>query len=118
MDKRKLLTAGKWVIIALLMASNFLFYLINDDQINLILAIAILAYSVYEFFRTLSERNIRFVIRIYLFSFYLLAVLSLFLGVRSLLTDRFGAAVLSLLFIGGDTAMILYVLHRLNPPSR
>jgi hypothetical protein len=118
MDRSRLLSAGKWVIIGLLMASNFLFYLVNDDNINLILAIAILAYSVYEFFRTMSLNNIRFAIRIYLFSFYLLAVLSLFLGVRSLLSDKFEAAAVSLLFIGGDAAMILYIMHKAKSPSK
>lgn len=117
MDRGRLLTAGKWVLMALLTASNFLFYLVNDDKINLVLAIAILLYSVYEFFRTLSGKKVRFAIRIYLFSFYLLAVLSLLMGIRNLLSDNFKAAAACLLFIGGDTAMIIYVLHKTKHPS-
>lgn len=117
MNKKWLIIAVKWTAMGLLTFSNFFFYLVNGETINLILTIVILCYSAYEFFHALSEKKISMGIRVYLFSFYLLAVLSLFLGVRSLLSDRFTSAVTSLLFIGGDVALILYILHRICQPK-
>lgn len=117
MNKKWLMIAAKWAAMGLLTASNFFFYLVNGEMLNLILTVVILGYSAYEFFHVLSEKKIHMGIRVYLFSFYLLAVLSLFLGVRSLLSDKFGNAVISLLFIGGDIALILYIIHKVCQPK-
>lgn len=118
MNKKHLINTGKWVLIALFMASNLLFYLLNGTKLNLILAILVFFYSVYEFFLSLSGRKLGLGLKLYLFSFYLLAVLSLFMGVRSILADNIKSALASLLLIGGDTALILYSVHRMTHPLR
>lgn len=118
MDRKRLITIGKWILMALLMASNYMFYLINETMLNLILAILVLAYSVLEFFLSLPRKGLNLGIKLYLFTFYLLAALSLIIGVRSLLTDNIKVVLVSLLLICGDTALILYSVHRLTHPVR
>ncbi len=117
MNQKKLLTIGKWVLMGILAASNFMFYIVNDTKLNIILAILIVAYSIIEFFLALSGKNLNLGFKLYLFTFYLLAVLSLFLSVRSLLSDNIKSALISLLLIAGDTALILYSIRKLTRPN-
>ncbi len=118
MNKKRMITIGKWILMALFMAINFLFYLLNDTELNLILAILLLLYSVYEFFLALSGKKLGLGLKLYLLSFYLLAAVSLFVGVRSILTDNMKIALVSLLLIGGDIALILYSVHKMTHPIR
>lgn len=118
MDRKRLMTIGKWILMALLMASNVMFYLINDTMLNLVLAILVFAYSILEFFLSLPRKGLNLGIKLYLFSFYLLAVLSLVISVRSLLTDNLKVVLVSLLLVCGDTALILYSVHRMTHPIR
>jgi hypothetical protein len=112
MNQKRLLQIGKWIIMGILTAGNFMFYIINDDKVNLLMAFLIFVFSVYEFFTALSGKKINLAFKMYLFTFYLLAVLSLFLCVRGFLTDNFKSAVISLILVAGDTALILYSVHR------
>ncbi len=118
MDKKRLMVIGKWMIMALLIAFNIMFYLINNTMLNLVLGILVIAYSILEFFLSLPRKGLNLGIRLYLFSFYMLAVLSLIICVRSLLTDNLKSVLVSLLLICGDTALILYSVHRLTHPVR
>ena len=118
MSKKLLLETGKWLLIALFMASNMMFYLLNGTKLNLIIAILMFLESIYEFFRSLSGKKLGLGIKLYLFTFFLLAILSLFIGVRSLLADNIKSAVASLLLIGGDVALILFSVHRTTHPIR
>ncbi len=118
MDKKLLINVSKWVLMALFMAVNFMFYLLNGTMLNLILAILVALYSAYEFFYSLSGKKLGLGLKLYLFSFYLLAVLSLFISVRSFLAENIKSALASLLLIGGDTALILYSVHRMTHPIR
>ncbi len=114
MKQKSLLQVGKWVIMAMLLAGNFMFYIINEDKLNLIMSVLIFLFSVYEFFTALSAKKMNLAFKMYLFTFYLLAVLSLFLSVRGFLTDNFKSAMISLLLIAGDTALILYSIYKVN----
>lgn len=112
MDKKKLILIGKWVAMALLASINFLFYSVNGTMINIILTMVIFVYSIYEFFHALSEKKLHLGIKMYLFTFYLFAVISLFLGVQNLMVGNLSAFLISWAFIGGDIALILYTLHK------
>lgn len=118
MYKKYLIITGKWILIALFMSSNLFFYLLNGTKLNLILAILVFFHSIYEFFQSLSGKKLGLGIKLYLFSFYLLAILSLFIGVRSFLADNFKSVLASLILIGGDTALILYTVHRMTHSNR
>ncbi len=118
MNKELIKNIGKWILIALFMVSNFVFYLLNGTKINLILAILMLLESIYEFFRSLSGKRLKLGLKLYLFTFFLLALLSLFVGIRALLADNIKSALASLLLIGGDIALILYSVHRMTHPIR
>lgn len=113
MNKKLLLNIGKWAIMGLLIASNFFFYIVNESKLNLILSIVILAYSFIEFFIALSGRNLKLGIKLYLVTFYMMAVVMLFMSVRSFLYSEFASAGTSLLIMAGDIALILYTLYRL-----
>ncbi|MHB8128176.1 MAG: hypothetical protein ACYDEX_04185 [Mobilitalea sp.] len=114
MDKNKLIFIGKWFVMGMLFALNFLSYLVNGATLNIILTIVIFAYSAYEFFKAISTKTFNLGIKLYLFGFYLFAVISLLMGIRSLLTDNITSFLTSLLFIAGDVALILFTLHKLS----
>lgn len=114
MDRKRLFEIGKWIIMGLLMASNFVFYLINDTELNLVMSVLVLLYSSYEFFQVLRRLKLNFGIMLYLYTFYLFALLSLFLGTRSFILGNLQFALVSLLLIGGDTALILYTIHKMS----
>lgn len=112
MNNKALLTIGKWFLIALLASFNFMSYMINETRINIILVIVILVYGIYEFFNTLSGKNLNLNFKIYLFFFYLLSNISLFLGLRALMSDQFKLVIMCFLFLIGDILLILYMLHK------
>jgi len=114
MNKSKLIFIGKWFVMGILLAFNFLSYLVNGTVINIILAIVIFAYSAYEFLKAISTKKLNLGIKLYLFSFYLFAVISLLMGIRSLMTGNITSLLTSLLLIGGDIALILFTLHKLS----
>jgi hypothetical protein len=118
MDKYKLIFIGKWMVMGALFSFNFLSYLVNGSALNMILTILIFAYSTYEFYHAISIKKLNLGIKLYLFSFYLFAVISLLMGVRSLLNDNLTAFLTNLLFIGGDVALILFTLYKLNENKR
>lgn len=118
MNKKLLLTIGKWIAMAILLASNYMFYMVNDTTINLALTLIIILYSFYEFFLALSGKNLKLGLKFYLFSFYMFAVLSLIISVRSLLADEFTSALTSLIIMAGDAALIIYTLYRMTHPER
>jgi hypothetical protein len=95
-----------------LTAGNYMFYIVNDDKVNLYMAVLIFVFSVYEFLTALSGKKLNLAFKMYLFAFYLLAVLSLLLCVRGFLTDNFRSSLISLFLVAGDTALILYSVHR------
>ncbi len=112
MDKKLMINTGKWVLMVLFMAVNITFYLLNGTRLNLILATLVSLYSVFDFFYSLSGKKMGSGLKLYLFSFYLLAILSLFIAIRSILAGNIRSALASLLLIGGDIAVILYFVHR------
>ena len=114
MKQKSLLQTGKWIIMTVLLAGNFMFYIVNEDKINLVMAVLIFGFSVYEFFAALSGKKISLVFKMYLFTFYLLAVLSLFLSVRGFLTDNYKSALISLLLVAGDAGLILYSIYKVT----
>lgn len=112
MNNKILINIGKWLLLAILSSANFFAYMINDTKINIILVIAILFYGVYEFFNILSKKKLNLNFKLYLFFFYLLANISLFLGLRALISDQFQLAITCLLFLIGDILLIIYILHK------
>lgn len=113
-NKKMLITVGKWAAIIILTGINFLFYTLNKSQLNLILTFAILGYSLYEFFSLLSGRKLHLGIKLYLFTFYLFAVITLFAGLQSLLKDNFRTAFICLALIIGDILLIRYSINKLS----
>ncbi len=113
-NKNKLIFIGKWVVIGILASFNFIAYLMNDTYLNLILAIVVFLYSIYEFFQALSMHKIHLGIKMYLFTFYLFGVTSLLMGLRSFLAGNVNYLIMSFLFIAGDVALILYTLHKMQ----
>lgn len=114
MDKKILLMISKWAAIFLLASFNFISYLTNKTLLNLILVVVIFLYSVYEFFQILSSHKLHLGIKMYLFSFYLFAVISFVMGLRSFANGSFNPFFMSLLFIGGDIVLIKYTIHKLS----
>lgn len=113
-DKKVLITAGKWTAIIILAGINFLFYIVNKSQLNLILTFVILGYSLYEFFSILSGRKLHLGIKLYLLTFYLFAVTTLFIGIQSFLKDNFRSAIICLALILGDILLIWYSINKLS----
>lgn len=114
MERKRMILIGKWIIMGLLMASNFVFYMLNNTMLNLVMSVVVLFYSAYDFFIGLRVKKLNFGIKLYLFTFYLFAVLSLFLGTRSFINGNLKFALISLLLIAGDTALILYTIHKMT----
>ncbi|HKL98783.1 MAG TPA: hypothetical protein VJZ06_02595 [Mobilitalea sp.] len=114
MNNKRLVVIGKWIVMGLLLTSNFTFYIINDDKLNLILAIAILVYATIEFFVALSGKNLNIGIKLYLFTFYLMAALFIFAGVRSFLAGQMKSALACFVLVSGDIGLILFTLHKLT----
>ncbi|NLO08625.1 MAG: hypothetical protein GX129_01995 [Clostridiales bacterium] len=112
MNKRTLITIGKWFLLAILASGNFMAYMINETRINIILVIVILVYGTYEFFNSLSGKNLNLNFKLYLFFFYMLSNISLILGLRALMSDQFQMVIMCLLFLIGDIILILYMLHK------
>ncbi len=112
MKNKALMTIGKWFIIAILASGNFMSYIINDTRINIILVIVIIVYGIYEFFNSLSGKNLNLNFKLYLFFFYMLSNISLLLGLRALMSDQFQMVIICLLFLIGDIVLILYMLHK------
>lgn len=113
-DKKMLITAGKWAAIIILTGINFFFYNLNKSQLNLILTFAILGYSLYEFFSLLSGRKLHLGIKLYLLTFYLFAVITLFAGIQSLIRDNFRTSFICLALIIGDILLIRYSINKLS----
>lgn len=114
MKNKTLMAVSKWFLIAILASGNFLAYMINGTTINLILVIVIIVYGMYEFFISLSGNNLNLNFKLYLFFFYTLSNISLLLGLRALLSDQFQTVIICLLFLIGDIALILYMLHKIT----
>ncbi|HWT27312.1 MAG TPA: hypothetical protein VN131_05180 [Mobilitalea sp.] len=114
MDKNKFITIGKWAAMIALVSGNFLSYSVSGSNLNLILAALIFAYSIYEFFHALSGRSLHIGIKMYLFTFYLFGVVSLFAGLQSFLAGHFNSTLISFTFIAGDVVLILYSLHKFS----
>ena len=112
MDNKKLIITGKWLLIGILAASNFISYAVNKTVINIVLVIAVLLYGAYEFFSSLSKKSLSLNFKLYLFFFYLLANISLFLGLRALILDQFQLPITCFLFLTGDIILILYMLYK------
>lgn len=113
-NKKTLIPTGKWAAIIILTGINYLFYNVNKSQINLILTYAIIGYSIYEFFSFLADRKLQLGIKLYLFTFYLLAVITLFAGLQGLLKDNFKTAIICLVLIVGDFLLIRYSVKKLS----
>lgn len=114
MNKKLLLTIGKWAAMGILMASNFFFYIINETKLNLILSIIILGYSFFEFLMALSGKNLKLGIKMYLITFYMMAILMLFMSVRSFLSNELVSVATSVIIMAGDIALIVYTTYRLT----
>ena len=114
MKNKTLMSVGKWFLIAILASGNFMAYMINGTRINLILVIVIILYGMYEFFNSLSRKNLNLNFKLYLFFFYTLSNISLLLGLRALMSDQFQTFITCLLFLIGDIVLILYMLHKIT----
>ncbi|MBH1942255.1 hypothetical protein I5677_15245 [Mobilitalea sibirica] len=114
MDKKRLYTIGKWSAVILLISGNFISYRLNNTPLNLVLALLVFAYSIYEFFLFLKVKKLNTAIKLYLFTFYLFAVLTLLTGLQSLLVDNFQATIICALLVVGDIILILFTIHRLD----
>lgn len=112
MKNKTLITIGKWSLLIVLVLGNFMSYMINETRLNIILVIAVLFYGAYEFLRALTGKNLNLHFKLYLFFFYMLSNISLLLGLRALLSDKFQLAITSFLFFIGDIFLILYMIHR------
>lgn len=114
MNKKQILTAGKWAAMIFLTGINFLFYSVNKSNLNLLLTFFILGYSVYEFFIFLSNKKLHIGIKMYLFTFFLFAVISLLMGMQSLLKDNFSTVFICLALIVGDIVLIHYSIKKFS----
>lgn len=115
---KTVISSAKWAAIGLLMAFNFFFYLLNEDKTNLVLAVVIIFYSFYEFFHSIKGRQIKNGMKLYLFTFYTLAVLSLFMGVRNFVVGNTSSTIIGFILMAGDIALIVYTVYRLTHPER
>lgn len=114
MSKKQIIIIIKWIVMGLLVAFNFLSYLANGTMINMAMAILVIIYSVNDFLHVLSGLKLQKGMKLYLITFYLFAVISLFVGINSLLTGNQNSLLSSIFFMASDIALILYTLHKLN----
>lgn len=118
MNKKLVISIGKWVAMGILMSLNFFFYMINDEKMNLILAVAIILYSFYEFFYSISKIKVKLGFKLYLFTFYTLALLSLFMSIKSFLNSNYMSAGTGFVLMLGDAALLVYTTYRLSHPEK
>ena len=112
MDKSKLSKIGKWIFIIFFIAINFFFYQINETPINLIVALLVIFYSIYEYHQLISLPNIKIALKIMLYIIYSFALLSLFLIVQNFILGSYAGIIRNLILLCANMGIIFMLLRK------